>query len=238
MADNFKSLIAHVTGGRRYCFVVMSFHSGYTFFEKLRKVVAEVTGFECIRADDLPGAGADLREKIHDAIENAVFVIGDVSKDRPNIYYEVGYAAARGKPVLLIAEEGAEIHTDLHGLEKIGYTDRKDGWEHFEMSLRQHLEIHKDSNISLLRAMILPPEPDPSYIIINPKQPQKDSRFRHHPKERKTYGDYLGLSGIMSAFVSAYGEHLVPEVISGSNADKSIAGWDANLFSDRVTQSQ
>jgi hypothetical protein len=230
MPPKFNTLIAHVTGGRRYCFVIMSYHKGYAFFEQLRKIVAEVTGFECIRADDLPGAGEDLRTKIHDAIDNAVFVIGDVSDARPNIYYEIGYAAARNKPVLLIAREGSDIHTDLLGLEMIHYKDNREGWQHFEGSLRQHLDIHKDSNVSLLRAMVLPPNPLPSFIILNPKQPQTDSRFHHHPKERKTYGDYLGLSGIMGAFVSVYGEHVIPEIVSASNTDEVIAEWDANLF--------
>ena len=230
MPDNFNTLIAHVTGGRRYCFVMMSYHEGYALFEKLRKIVAEVTGFECIRADDLPGAGDDLRTKIHNAIDNAVFIIGDVSESRPNIYYEVGYAAARNKPVLLIAKEGSEIHTDLLGLEMIRYVDNKDGWQLFEVSLRQHLDIHKDSNVSLLRAMVLPPDPIPSFIILNPKQPRADSRSQHHPKERKTYGDYIGLSGIMGAFISVYGEHVIPEVVSASNADEGIIEWDANLF--------
>jgi hypothetical protein len=230
MSDNFNSLIAHVTGGRRYCFVLMSWHEGFTFFEKLRKIVAEVTGFECIRADDLPGAGADLRTKIHNAINNSVFVIGDVSEPRPNIYYELGYATACSKPVLLIAREKSEIHTDLQGLEMISYTDNRDGWQRFEISLRQHLNIHRDSNVSLVRAMILPNDPIPSFVVINPKQPQLDSRFKHHPKERRTYGDYLGLSGIIGAFATVYGEHVIPEIVSAANTDEGIVKWDSNLF--------
>lgn len=230
MADNFNSQVAHVTGGRRYCFVIMTFNDGYTFFEKIVKIVTEVTGFECIRADDLKNSGDDLRRKIHNAIDNAVFVITDLSGAKPNIYYEFGYAAARGKPVLLIAKEGEDIHTDLQGLEMIRYNDNKEGSQLFEVSLRQHLDIHKDSNISLLRAMVLPTNPTPSFIILNPKQPHNDSRFHHHPKERKTYGDYLGLSGIIGAFVSVYGEYVIPEVISASNANDGIIEWDANLF--------
>lgn len=230
MSDNFNSLIAHVTGGRRYCFVLMSYHEGYTFFEKLRKVVAEVTGFECIRADDLPGAGADLRVKIHHAIDNAVFVLGDVSEPRPNIYYELGYANACNKPVLLIAKEHSEIHTDLNGLEMITYKDNREGWQQFEQSLRLHLSIHKDSNISLLGAMILPTNPHPSFIVINPKPPKPDSGGITGIRELQTFGDYLGLSGIMSAFANAYGEHVIPEIVTGAYADDDIINWDANLF--------
>ncbi len=228
--DDFKNLISHVTGGRRYCFVVMSYKGGYHFYEKLRAIVAEVTGFECIRADDLPGAGADLRMKIHQAIYNAAFILGDVSDPRPNIYYELGYAVACNKPVLLISKENANIHTDLQGLEMISYTDNKEGSNRFEQSLRQHLDIHKDSNISCLRAMVIPPDPYPSIIVINPKHIQKNSTFRHHPEELKTYGDYLGLSGIMGAFASVYGESVIPEIVSGDYAHSGLTNLDANLF--------
>jgi|MudIll2142460700_1097286.scaffolds.fasta_scaffold10388_2 hypothetical protein len=230
MPDNFNTLIAQVTGGRRYCFVVMSYQEGFPYYEKLHKIVTEITGFECIRADDLPAAGSDLRGKIHSAIDNAVFVLGDLSIPRPNIYYEVGYAVARGKSVLLIAKEHSDIHTDLHGLEMIKYKDDREGWQHFEQSLRQHLEIYKDSNISLLSAMVLPSEPAPSFILINPKQLQKDSQFKHHPKEFKTYGDYLGISGIMGAFASVYRENVVPEIVNAAYANKDIINRDANLF--------
>ena len=230
MTDNFGSLIAHVTGGRRYCFVMMSYHHDYSFFEKLRKIVSEATGFECIRADDLPASGTDILTKVHNAIENSVFVIVDLSEPRPNINYEFGFAAARGKPVLLIAKEGSKIETDLQGLELITYTDNREGWQRFEPSLKKHLEIHNDSNIPVLRAMVLPIEPDPSFIVINPKVLQADSRFKHHPKEYKTYGDYLGLSGIMGAFATVYGEHVVPEIVNASYSDEGIAQRDANLF--------
>jgi hypothetical protein len=153
-----------------------------------------------------------------------------LSDPRPNIYYELGYAVACDKPVLIIAHEGSEIHTDLMGLEKITYIDNKEGWQRFGHSLRQHLKIHKDSSVSLLRAMILPLKLTPSFILINPKQPQKDIKSPSHPKEQRTYGDYLGLSGIMSIFASAYGEHIIPEIISAANADEDIIVWDANLF--------
>ena len=230
MTENFNTLLAHATGGRRYCFVLMSYHEEYTFFEKLRRIVSEVTGFECIRADDLHGSGSDLREKIHHAIRSSAFVICDVSQPRPNIYYEYGYSAACGKPVILIAKEKSKIHTDLQGLEIIRYKDNREGWQNFEPALKRHLEVQKDNYISLLRAMILPSEPQPSLIIINPKQLQTESRFKHHPKEIITYGDYLGLSGIMVAFASVYGEHVVPEIINAAYAKEDLVNRDANLF--------
>jgi hypothetical protein len=193
--------------------------------------VAEETGFECIRADDVPGAGEDLRAKIHAATDNAALVLADVSEPRPNIYYEVGYAVARGKPLLLLAHRGAEIHTDLLGVEMIHYeTGQKGGFEEFDRALRHALRPHVASHLSLLRAMVIPPKPIPSYILANPKHPVKTSRMRDHPEERRTFGDYLGVVGVLNAFASAYGDSVTPELISEDYTPADLSDWDANLF--------
>lgn len=230
MARSFSDKLAHVTGGRRYCFVIMTYHGSYAFFERIRAIVAEATGLECIRADDIPGAGEDLREKIHSAVDNAAFVIADVSEPRPNIYYEVGYAIARDKAVLLLAQQDVTIPTDLLGVELIRYVDSKEGWPKFEQTLRKHLAVHGESHLSLLRAMIIPRDPHPSYILANPKTPNASSRFQFHPRERRTYGDHLGVVGILGAFGQAYGEHVVPELLSAAFAPDDLTTWDANFY--------
>ncbi len=42
---------------------------------------------------------------IFDYIDICDFVIGDITWERPNCYLEIGYAIARGKPILLFVEE-------------------------------------------------------------------------------------------------------------------------------------
>ena len=230
MREHFNQRLAHVTGGRRYCFVIMTYHENYAFFERIRAIVSEQAGFECIRADDIPGSGEDLRGKIHAAIDSAALVIADVTHVRPNIYYEVGYAVARDKPMLLLARDAVEIPTDLLGVELIRYADNKDAWPRFEHALKQHLAVHSDSSVSLLRAMVVPKNPYPSYIVINPKKPTITSRFQFHPRELRTYGDHLGVTGILGAFASVYGEHFAPELLSGPHAPDELLEWDANLY--------
>lgn len=230
MLSNFKQLLAHASGGRRYCFVVMSYHEKYAFFGVLKRIVAEETGFECLRADDISAPGENIRDKIHAAIESAVFILADITDPRANIFYEIGFAIARNKPVLLLIQKGVEPVTDLKGIELISYEDNREGWPAFEQELRKHLRLHQDSSVSLLRAMIIPPDPEPSYLILNPKKPQLNSSFPRHPFERRTYGDYLGVSGVLNAFSSVYGEHHAPEIVSASHADPEIINWDANLF--------
>jgi len=235
METTFGQLIAHVTGGRRYCFVVMSYHEGFAFFKRIRDIVGEETGFECIRADDIPRSGEDLRDKIHAAIDNAVLVVADISKPSPNIYYEVGYSAARGRPMLLLARQNVKIPTDLAGLEVIRYIDTSEGIPRFEDTLRRYLGIYRDSNVSLLRAMLLPQHPSPSYIVTDPKSASPKSRFQLHPRERWTWGDYLGVAGILGAFGSVYGEFVVPELLSASHVaqfaeEEGALHWDGNFY--------
>jgi len=43
-------------------------------------------------------------------LKNADFVIADLSCERPSCYYEVGYAQALRKPVILIASLGTQLH--------------------------------------------------------------------------------------------------------------------------------
>jgi hypothetical protein len=230
MAAEFSQMLAHVTGGRRYCFVVMNYGEGYAFFERIRRLVAECAGLECIRADDIPTSASTIRDKVHLSIDNAALVIADVSDPRPNIYYEIGYAAACRKPMIALASEGKEIPSDLQGIETIRYSDSRAGWGRFEQELKRHLTVHADSSVSLLRAMIVPSDPSPSYVLASPKPPVQNSRFRFHPKEKRTFGDNLGIVGILGAFASVFGEHCAPELLSAQHAPELVLTWDANLF--------
>lgn len=100
----------------------------------------------------------------------------------------------------------------------------------FEGELKRHLAVHADSNVSLLRVMIVPPEPNPSYLLASPKMPVANSQFKFHPEERRTFGDNLGIVGILSAFASVFNEHCVPELLSAQHAPEDVLSWDANLF--------
>ena len=230
MAVSVTDSLAHVTGGRRYCYVVMTFHKNYLLFERIRKIVSEVTGLECIRADDIPAVGEDLRNKMHTAIEDAALVIGEVSDDRPNIYYELGYAIAKGKRVLILAQREGKIHTNLVGVEILRYDDSEEGLPRLERDLRRQLMPHVDSHVSLLRAMIIPREPKPSYLLVNAKPPHPDLRGEFKEHVMTTYGDYLGVVGVLGAFGSVFGEHVRPELLNPSATPDDYVQWDGNLY--------
>jgi len=68
-----------------------------------------------MRVDENVGSGLILRE-ITDMIERAEFIICDLTCERPNVYYELGYAHGVGneaRDILLIAKEGTTLHFDV-----------------------------------------------------------------------------------------------------------------------------
>jgi len=67
------------------------------------------------RADENVGSGLVINE-ITDLIEKAEFIICDLTNERPNVYYELGYAHGVGngsRDILLIAKEGTKLHFDI-----------------------------------------------------------------------------------------------------------------------------
>jgi hypothetical protein len=67
------------------------------------------------RVDENVGSGFVIRE-ITELIERAEFLICDLTLERPNVYYELGYAHGvgnEGSDILLIAAEGTTLHFDI-----------------------------------------------------------------------------------------------------------------------------
>ena len=67
------------------------------------------------RVDENVGSGFVIGE-ITKLIEDAEFIICDLTNERPNVYYELGYAHGVGNEssdILLIAKEGTNLHFDI-----------------------------------------------------------------------------------------------------------------------------
>jgi nucleoside 2-deoxyribosyltransferase len=79
-----------------------------------------VCRIEC--ADD----SAQLSREIIEQISTSRLVIADLTGERPNCYYEAGFAHALGKPVIFCIRGGDPVHFDLAAYEFIVWETEAD----------------------------------------------------------------------------------------------------------------
>ena len=224
--------------GKPYVFVIMPFKEKYDLYRTIEKVVRDAAGINCFRAEDAKGAGHNLLSKIQNMVDRAEMVIAEISNKSPNVYYEVGYAVGIHKRPLLVAKAGTKIPTDLVGLEVIEYAGDRHGMESFEKNLSENLKQRLNSQVALLRDMLQARSPQPAYILASPKYPGKKSRSIGQVPDQRTFGDNLGVMGLISAFGSFMGEGGGVELVSSQWYPDNLLKLPRSLYligSPRVT---
>jgi hypothetical protein len=101
---------------RGLVFVIMPF-TGQAHIESYAAIQQECEklGLRAVRADEAVGSKVVLAD-ITAMIEDAEFIICDLSDERPNVYYELGYAHGVGNQaaeILLIAKADTSLHFDI-----------------------------------------------------------------------------------------------------------------------------
>lgn len=111
-------------------------------FEGIWKVVIKPTveeaGDVCLRADDIFAPGTIIDDVIN-AIRDADYVISEVTNPNPNVYYELGFAHALEKPVVLLTSDISKLPFDLRHRRVIKYSDTAAGAASLKQSLRKYL---------------------------------------------------------------------------------------------------
>lgn len=106
------------------CFVIMPFAKTFDdVYDAIRLSIHSVDVGEkvvCRRLDEIKGAGRITDDLIRE-ISGASLCIADITDLNANVMWEVGFAMALGKPILLITQSISQLPFDLKDMRTIGY---------------------------------------------------------------------------------------------------------------------
>ncbi|MBI5844211.1 MAG: hypothetical protein HZB23_06040 [Deltaproteobacteria bacterium] len=112
------------TSPKPFCFVLMPFDKSFDdIYEYGIKGACEEVGVYCERVDEQIFPGSML-DRIYNQISRADIIVADMTARNPNVFYEVGYAHALGKVVILLTQRAEDIPFDLKHFLHIVYNSQ------------------------------------------------------------------------------------------------------------------
>lgn len=88
------------------CFVIQPFDSGKydKRYQGIYKPAIEAAGLDPYRVDNDAGVLVPI-EAIEKGIRQAAICLADITEDNPNVWYELGFAFAAGRPVVMVCSD-------------------------------------------------------------------------------------------------------------------------------------
>jgi hypothetical protein len=109
------------TGPKPFVFVLMPFNADFKdVYELGIKPACVDAGTHPERVDEQIFQGS-IVSRIYNNIAKADIIVADMSGRNPNVFYEVGYAHALNKLVILVTKDGSDIPFDLKDYPHIIY---------------------------------------------------------------------------------------------------------------------
>ncbi len=109
---------------KKLVFVIISFSADMDpIFEGIR-AAGEAHGLRVERVKDVVG-DYRITDKIIEMIHQARLIVADLTNERPNVYFELGYARGFGKTIITTAREGTKLHFDVKDWTCTFYTDSR-----------------------------------------------------------------------------------------------------------------
>lgn len=115
------------------CFVIMPFAAEFDdVYAVIKSTIEEATiaqNGRCFRLDDARPAGR-ITDRLLNELRAATFCVADLSGSRPNVMWEVGFAMALGKPIIVVTQDRDDLPFDIKDMQCIEY-----GRNHLSSSL-------------------------------------------------------------------------------------------------------
>jgi hypothetical protein len=112
--------ILDYVGGRKICFVLIPFQSGFVGpYESIQAAVNRA-GFLCRRADEIFETRSII-QIIYELIGRAEIIVADLTGRNANVFYELGYAHALGKSTILVTQDAEDVPFDLRHRQYVLY---------------------------------------------------------------------------------------------------------------------
>lgn len=110
---------------KKFIFVLMPFDSSFDDVYKLgiKESIESIDSEIVVERLDEQMFSEGMLTRIYSQIEKADIIVADMSGKNPNVFYEVGYAHAKEKLVLLITKDAGDIPFDLKYFKHIVYGD-------------------------------------------------------------------------------------------------------------------
>lgn len=128
-------------------FIVSQFGDNYdVLYNQVIKPVCDKLKYNPIRGDEVASCTLILNDIITSIRDSAV-IIADITPDNPNVFYELGYAHALGKPTILLCEKKIreKLPFDVSGFRTIFYDNSIGGKKEVEDKLEKHLQDIENS---------------------------------------------------------------------------------------------
>lgn len=134
-------------------FTIMKFSSPFNeVYEDIIKPICEKPEFklDVKRADETFGPGQIIADIIKDIEESKIIIAEITPIDNANVFFELGYAFAVNKPVILLCEKNVinsgKLPFDISSFRILFYENSIRGKKDFEDGLKKHLKAILDNN--------------------------------------------------------------------------------------------
>lgn len=151
------------------------------------------TGYDCVRADTLRSPGFIVNQ-IWDSIAAADIVVGEMSERNPNVFYEVGYAHALGKPTVLLASS----ERDLQAFDTAGFRHHLHGGDASKAREALHDALKKLD--VLLTKELWPPNSEVVYQWPTQGDGPPELKWESQDPSRRLQMDWQGGQRVIETF--------------------------------------